>query len=174
MFMLAKEKAAAIRKLLKAKGIKASVITKPSGYSSSIRITIKDLSGDIDEAKKIAREFESIRYDQFSGEILSGGNDYVHVNYDYDTVKAAAVEYLPHAEKLLAELEPGYITTVGENNGKRFLLWPGYGSPHLNALVMQTDTQHHARNYSANSPAELAEGLAIIDKCYKLNLLKTA
>lgn len=47
------------------------------------KITIKDLAIDIKEIEQLAKGYESYERDEFTGEILSGGNTFVFVNYDY-------------------------------------------------------------------------------------------
>lgn len=75
-----------LRKELKDKGYssrKVGVRHEYCGYSSSIRVTIKDLSIDKEEIKAIANKYRDVDYDERTGEILAGGNTYVFVDYDW-------------------------------------------------------------------------------------------
>lgn len=56
-----------------------SIRARRCTYSSSFEVTVRDPKISLAEAEFIANHFESIRYDQYTGEILSGGNDYVFV-----------------------------------------------------------------------------------------------
>lgn len=80
------ERLQAIRAELKANGYssrRVGVAIKYSGYSSSIRVTIKDREIDKAEIERIARKYRDVDYDEATGEILAGGNTYVFVKYDY-------------------------------------------------------------------------------------------
>jgi len=164
-----KEKAKEIRGILKEKGIKASV-RMSSG--SAIQIYIQDLAADYEVVREIARSFENISRCEFSGEILSGGNDYVFVRYDYDTLKEASKNYMNLAEQYLAEIEEGngrYFIPIAEFQGNEFLLAPDRGGP---TLIMNTDERQRAWGYAAYNKQSLADGLAVIDARYELGLLE--
>jgi len=165
--MTLKEKAKAIREKLKAEGIKASV-RKSRG--SAINVDIKDLSADRKRVEEVARQFERINRCEYSNEILAGGNDFVFVQYDYDTLTAEREKYLPLAEKIIAERSPRYCYTVAETNGKQFMFWPG-NTTALDSLVMNTDERQREWEHGAYNKHALAEGLAIIDNAHGLGLL---
>lgn len=172
--MTRKEKAKAIRKELKARGIPARVTSRKVTYSDSIDVTITDLSVNLDEVKKIAEQHESIRRCEYTGDILDGANTYIHVNYDYYILKDAGKDYMPIAEKLFNAFEnhasPNIIETVAEKDDNDFLLWPdSFGKP--DALVVNTPDRQRAWVYAAHSTSALSEGLALIDAQYNLNLL---
>ena len=73
------ERAREIRKELKAKfkGVKFSVRTKKYSGGSSISVSWVDFP-TVEEVEKITSKYESVRYDEYTGEILSGGNTYIH------------------------------------------------------------------------------------------------
>ena len=76
------ERIAAIRKVLKEHGYSnRKVGVRYDGYA--IWMTIKDLAIDIKEIEQLSKEYESYDRDEFTGEILSGGNTFVFVNYAY-------------------------------------------------------------------------------------------
>jgi hypothetical protein len=96
-----------IREELKARGINnRRVSVKNDGGSLSIKI--KDLSICADMVRDIAEKFERVRYCEGSGEILSGGNFFVFVTYDYKA--ESAVEATPEYQELLAEIVPKVAT----------------------------------------------------------------
>lgn len=76
------ERLAAIRQALKEHGYSnRKVGVRYDGYA--IWLTIKDLAIDIKEIEQLAKGYESYERDKFTGEILSGGNTFVFVNYAY-------------------------------------------------------------------------------------------
>ena len=77
--MTSTEKAKAIRTALKEAGFnqkQISVKKQFGGYSVAFYVTIRD--ANIDKST-IVNKFKSIDYDERTGEILAGGNDYVFV-----------------------------------------------------------------------------------------------
>ena len=73
------ERAREIRKELKIKfpGVKFSVRTKKYSGGSSISVSWTDFP-TVEAVEEITNKYESIRYDEYTGEILSGGNTYIH------------------------------------------------------------------------------------------------
>lgn len=84
-----------IRDELKAAGIKArDVSVRSDSYSmgSSIDVEILSLDVPFSVVERAANKQSSVRRDEYSGEILAGGNRYVHVTVDSDVIKAAAAD----------------------------------------------------------------------------------
>lgn len=105
--MTSKEKAKAIRTALKEAGItskQVSVKHRYCGYSSSYHITIKDCNVSELQIKDICKRFESVDYDERTGEILEGGNDYILVKRD-NHAPVDGSEYLDAVKNALAKLE---------------------------------------------------------------------
>lgn len=76
------EKLAAIRQALKEHGYNnRKVGVRYDGYA--IWLTIKDFAIDIKEIEQLTKGYESYERDEFTSEILSGGNTFVFVNYAY-------------------------------------------------------------------------------------------
>ena len=85
-----------IKKYLKENGIDTkniSVKGSTCGYSESYEITIKDININIEKVRELLKTFESYETDERTGEILEGGNTYIFVNYDYNTLKLANEKY---------------------------------------------------------------------------------
>ena len=101
-------KAKDVKKVLRENNIDTkniSVRSKIVGYDSSINVTLKDLSLPKHRIQKILdKEFSSISYDERCGEILSGGNTFVFVDFDYNLLENAIEEKIPLATKLVEEL----------------------------------------------------------------------
>lgn len=105
--MTSTEKAKAIRAALKEAGItskQVSVKHRYCGYSSSYHITIKDANVSELQIKDICKSFESVDYDERTGEILEGGNDYILVERD-NHAPVDGSEYLDAVKNALAKLE---------------------------------------------------------------------
>ena len=97
-----KEKAVEIRKALKAKGWgpkEVSVRCEFYSLGESLHVVIKSAAVPIEPVKEIAKTAEHVRYCQYSGEILGGGNTYVHVSYARETLA-------PLVAELAKEIEP--------------------------------------------------------------------
>ena len=80
--MTTKELAVKIREDLKQRGYnsqKIGVRYEFCGYSSVIRITVKDENIDIEEVRGWLKKYESIDRDERTGEVLQGGNTYISV-----------------------------------------------------------------------------------------------
>lgn len=106
--MTNKERSAAIRAEIKKLGYNSrqvSVRSRICGYSDETRIEVKDLSCDIKAIEKACMKFESIDYDQYSGEILSGGNTYIFVNYDWKALRDGREAKMAEAEAIFAKLD---------------------------------------------------------------------
>ena len=75
-----------IRDALKKAGYKVpkdiSIRKNRGGYETSFTITVKSFTIDLDDVKKITNRFKDVDYDEVTGEILAGGNTYIHVQYD--------------------------------------------------------------------------------------------
>lgn len=82
-----------------------SVRSSYCGYSSETSITVKDLSCDFEAIEKIANSFEKVDYDQYNGEILSGGNTYISVAYDWGVLHQAEEKEIENAEKAINEAD---------------------------------------------------------------------
>lgn len=104
--MTSKERSKAIRAALKEAGLtskQVSVKHRYCGYSSSYHITIKDGNISQMQIEDICKHFESVDYDERTGEILEGGNDYVFVERD-NNYPVDGSEYLDAVKNALAKL----------------------------------------------------------------------
>lgn len=100
--------ASKLRKELKERGYsnrRVSVNHSYCGYSSSITVTIKDLSIPLATINDIACTYKSVRYCEITQEVLQGANTYVDVKYDYELLENATEEKLEQAEKIVKGLE---------------------------------------------------------------------
>ena len=82
MYLPSTEIAKIIRSELKKVGYSSRMVSVRSN-SCAIHCEIKDKAVDKALVEKIAIQHEDIDYDQYTGEILSGGNTYVFVQYAY-------------------------------------------------------------------------------------------
>lgn len=83
-----------IKSFLKENGIETQNIRITS--SSSINVKLLDPNLDFDQIEKLLKDkYESYQRDEGSGEILSGGNTFVFIEYDYDVVQSISQELHP-------------------------------------------------------------------------------
>ena len=106
--MTNKGRSAAVRAEIKKLGYSSKQVSVRSGYcgySDYTHITVKDVKANIKEIEKACKKFQSIDYDMASGEILEGGNTYIHVQYDYSAMNDAIKNELPKVNSIIADLE---------------------------------------------------------------------
>lgn len=109
--MFASEAAQELRAELKARGWSSrdvSVRVKPCTYSRAIDIVIKRVDISKKEVEGLAGKYESVRRCEASGEILSGGNTYVSVTYDWKL-----------KEKMVKGIMPACIEALKQANENR-------------------------------------------------------
>jgi hypothetical protein len=82
-----KTKAQQVAAILKQHGISSKQVSCRNDHGS-ISCRIKDISIDPEFVERIVRKFESIRYCEYSQEILNGGNTFVSIQYDWEVEKA--------------------------------------------------------------------------------------
>ena len=88
-----KNEAEVIRKTLKEKfklsNTDVSVKSSTGGYSSSVKVTIKNMKALVlrSKIKEVSSESERYDRDEASGEILMGGNTFIFVDIDYNFEK---------------------------------------------------------------------------------------
>jgi hypothetical protein len=87
-----------LRSALKQAGFTARQATVRQRHST-LHVTIRDASVSLTRVAAIAGQFEVVRRDQATGEILCGGNTYVEVEY-------AAAIIAPVKASILAILDP--------------------------------------------------------------------
>lgn len=115
--MSTKERAAQMRKEFKALGWnskKIGVRTEYFSMGSAIHVTVKDASVDYATAKRIAEAFERIHRCEITGEILNGGNCYLHFGMTEEVKAKKAEPFLPAVEAAMKEVEAliGNATTL--------------------------------------------------------------
>jgi len=94
--------AAKIRANLKAAGYnRTRVGVRADNYSmgSSVYVTVKDPTADFAAIEEIANQERSISRCEFSGEILSGGNTYIHVDYSREAEDAMGAPFVEPCRK---------------------------------------------------------------------------
>lgn len=128
------ERAAAIRAAYRAKGWTGrdiSVRSESFSMGSAIRVSIKNPKVPFAWAKEIAEGHERIDRCSVSGEILSGCNRYVTVNYAHEAetaIKALYAAAMAEAEIALSKADTNSLVPIGETG---FLLGNGrHGAGH--------------------------------------------
>jgi len=76
-----KERAKDLRKELKNElGYTAKQVSVKMAAGIAIEVTIKDYTVNCEEVEKIAKKYDSVDWDEHTGEILEGGNIFVEIN----------------------------------------------------------------------------------------------
>src|SRR5699024_5583205 len=76
-----KERAKDLRKELKNElGYTSKQVRVKMAAGIAIEVTIKDYTVNCEEVEKIAKKYDSVDWDEHTGEILEGGNIFVEVN----------------------------------------------------------------------------------------------
>lgn len=112
-----KEHAALIRAAYKKAGIKASVRSESFSMGSAINIRVK--SGSLKLAREIASSAERIERCDVTGDILSGSNRYLHVDWDDSVVDSKSNEIRGGHHAVIESLGCGYFVNVGEFQVRR-------------------------------------------------------
>jgi len=153
------DRAAIIRAALKAKGWNARKVSVRADYysmGSSLHVTIKDADVPLAVVEAIANEHESIDRDQF-GDILSGGNRFVHVRYSSEANAVLTARYLPVVAAAAAEVDASVDDRrLFPIDGTEYLVGRGYNNYGYSLW-------HSGRGHvqTANTPDYLASVLAV-------------
>src|SRR3712207_3780390 len=182
------EKVKAIRKELKENGINSkqvSVTSKSVLYDDSINLNIKDLNVNYNLVNNIATKYESISYDQANGEILSGANTYIHVNFNYDAILTEREKYIAKAEEIIKE-EQKYSgnesMTVFEKGDLLILFYGEWCSGDLPTIALCKKPEgwenkscyclDNIKKYDARCKEGIAEALLMFSCQYGIDVLE--
>jgi len=175
-----KEIAKNIREELKKHGIttkQVSVKSKYSGYESIINIIIKDLTINKKIIENIVKKYEKIRWDDYTNEILEGGNVFINIDFDYKVLKEKTEELIPLAQELIKKgknYKAGECITVAKKDDLIILYSPHYyncNSPEI-TLCKKTNSciLDDLERYYAGGIYNIAEALAILKYQYSFEL----
>ena len=168
--MTNKEMSAVICAELKAAGIpkKAySIRCRYCGYSQSIDVSVKDLSVNLDRVKRVVDKYSHVRWDEHCGEILSGGNTFVDVEYSYKAMDVAGEAFLDRAKKLMEADLPlweGIVIAESSRNGHDHELVFFKGDHYAAARVKGGSTGCNTRHYAGDARS-LANAMALFNAC---------
>ncbi|NFH40734.1 hypothetical protein [Clostridium sporogenes] len=183
-----KEIAKAIRAELKENGItnkQVGVTSKSALYDDVIRVNIKDLKVNYSLVNEIASKYKSISYDQYNGEILAGGNTYVSVNFDYDSILTEREKYFTKAQQIMKQgedynenesmtiISKGNLTILYQSK------WCNGNPPSISLNEKPEGWEKETcycltniKRYEACSKESIAETLLMIDCQYGIDVLK--
>ena len=102
-----KELGSEIRNVLKKAGIKrtdVSVKVSDAGYSTAIKIKIKNPTISCRQVEELVKGYNHVEHDEFNGEIMEGGNQYLLVEYQYGLFDSIVDEYLEIAKKAIENI----------------------------------------------------------------------
>ena len=133
-----------------------------------MNVIIKNLSIDIREVEGLAKKYAKIDYDEITGEILLGGNDYVFVRYDWQALQKEGEKFIPIAQKILA-------LNIPKNTGTKISEHNGYQLGFMNAdipyiFIHKIGVPQYVNSKWVNFPAynveKMAENLALCHYLY--------
>lgn len=117
------EEAKRIRAAFKALGWNnrmVSVRARNFSMGSAIDVVVKSAKVNFAEAKMIAEDAESIRRCEVTGEILSGGNRYVHVRLSDEAKAELAAPWMERVEKALEKAQERDVHSEVEGSSISF------------------------------------------------------
>lgn len=133
--MTVTEKTAAIRAALKAKGYtskQVSVRAERFSMGSSITVRIKDATVPLSVVRDIAFPYGHIDRCAITGEILSGGNTYLEVEYTREARQAHSDAYAERVEAAVARVYDNVLIevegtpySVGQGHRGGVAVWGG-------------------------------------------------
>lgn len=111
--MTTKEKITAKIKELGYNSRQVSVRSRHAGYSSALLVTIRDASISINKIEEAIASFEKIDRCHLTGEILSGGNTFIDVEYNDEAKAKIAAPFV--------ELVKNAMVTTSGNSGENIV-----------------------------------------------------
>ena len=133
MYKCVSVRAAEIRKKLKAISYNSRMVSvRSSQFSGGDDINIRMKSVDVDETKvrEICKSYESIDYDEYSGEILMNANSFVFVEWDSGFIENGAEKYKALAENIRDKDEVTTDSFRWLRDFKSMAVWDQYGVKH--------------------------------------------
>lgn len=167
-----KEKAKKLRKELKKEGWTSKDISVRSS-SGNLSVKIKNTNINIEIVEKIAKKYESVSYCEQTQEILSGGNDFVSISYDWESMKTAREKYINFAKAIIKQDENiKYLDKIYENENIEILYWSQHNSSIPKITVEDKNKKNstiYENQYCANSYQILAESFVRVAAKYNIS-----
>ena len=121
-----------IRAELKALGFTAKHVSVRTSRGSAVNVNIKSPLLSMEVAEKIGKKYESVTRCEHSGEILSGGNTFIFVSYDWDYKRETEQSY-SELKELMENTGEGVVIVydgqkvywLSSSYGKRFYIDSG-------------------------------------------------
>lgn len=112
-----KEKSIQLRKDLKVYGLTnrdVSITTQNGVWDDKINVHLKTISALKlhNEIEKLAYNYESIDRDVRTMEILTGGNTYIFISYEYDLLDEYSAKYQTIAEELFSKASSDHMMPI--------------------------------------------------------------
>lgn len=118
--MTNRELSSEVRSKLKEAGFTSkdySIRVRDAGYSTSVDISVKNPKVRVSEVITVAKQFESVERDERTGEILQGGNVFVHCQYESDEMFDEVIEPLMATAEKVFSSSQWDGKKIAENDG---------------------------------------------------------
>lgn len=176
---MSKEIAQKIREELKSIGYTSrmvSVTCSSALYDTAINVHIKDFTTvKINKVNEISKKYDKVDYDERSGEILSGGNTYVFVDYDYSAVRSEVEKNLDvgrdiyntvkSATEGVTLLDVGkYTVTYYPSDRTASILKRPEGYETMDCYCLDTLEQHHVSSDYTAAQLVVSFGMLLLNK----------
>ena len=156
------EEAKELRATLKEMGFNSRQVSVKSGYcgySTSMDVTIKARGISVPQVEELANKYKSVRHDEMTGEILSGGNTYVTVGYKRELLEEIGEDYREAVtEWWNSNKDTDYGVEVFRLNDKAVTLWGRRSNDYH-----QYQVSHNGKWYYAGGIDSLCEALAKLE-----------
>ena len=169
--MTNKELSMEIRGALKAAGIPKSAYSircSYCGYSRSIDVMITDLSVKVGRVRDVVDHYSHVRWDEHCGEILSGGNTFVDVEYSSKALDTAGEAFMDRAKDLFHDdslpLWEGVVIDESSRNGHDHELVYFKGDEYVASRVKGGSTIGNTQYYAGDARS-LAHAMALFSAC---------
>lgn len=148
------DRAADIRKTLKTvhgwNSRQVSVRAQYYSMGSSINVVINDAAVPLSTVKAVAEAHESISRCEITGDILSGGNRFVHVGYSQDALEVFGRRYADAVQRAVNSVTVG-SNALAEVEGTEYLV----GVPHEGRITIWNSNRYMTESYTVDYAAQI-------------------
>lgn len=143
-----------------------SVRNERCGYSTSIKITVHDLTVNYSKIDEIGKNHKSIRHCEVTGDVLEGANTYISVDYNSNVFNAASAKKLDHAKQIIHQnlnLKMGEGATIYINEHLLAAYFPINHQGVAEISLIRKSSGANIKRYTAHNEYAIADALVSIE-----------